>query len=57
MGNIIRIKESTVQEIIDILQNLPDKNAILLLEPCDTDNPYPFRSLYHDGDLVMLSMD
>ena len=57
MANITNIKESTVQEIIDVLQRFKNKNAILKLDPCDTDNPYPFCSLYEDGDFVLLSLE
>lgn len=57
MVKIIPIKTGTVQEVIDALQTVKNKNAILLCEPDGETDPWPFKSLYEDGNFVMLSTD
>lgn len=55
MAEIIHIKTGTVQEVLDALQKVPNKNAILLNEPEEDIDPWPYKTLYVDGDFVMLS--
>lgn len=57
MTRIIPIKTGTVQEVIDALQTVKNKNAILLCDPTEDTDPWPFKSLQEDGDFVMLSTD
>ena len=57
MREIIQLKTGTVQEVMDALQKVPNKNAFLLCEPDDECDPWPFRTLYIDGNFVMLSTD
>lgn len=52
---IIPIKTGTVQEVLDALQKVPNKNAILLNDPTEDIDPWPYKTLYIDGDFVMLS--
>lgn len=53
----IPIKESSVEELIEVLQKVQDKKAIVRLDPCEECDPWPFRSLFVDGDFVLLSLD
>ena len=55
MTEIIQLKTGTVQEVLDALQKVPNKNAILLNEPEEDIDPWPYKTLYVDGDFVMLS--
>lgn len=55
MAEIIQIKTGTVQEVLDALQKVPNKNAILLNEPEEDIDPWPYKTLYVDGDFAMLS--
>ena len=57
MVKIIPIKAGTVQEVIDALQTVKNKNAILLCDPIEETDPWPFKSLQEDGDFVMLSIE
>lgn len=57
MTRIISIKTGTVQEVIDALQTVKNKNAILLCEPDGETDPWPFKTLYEDGNFVMLSTE
>ena len=57
MVKIIPIKTGTVQEVIDALQTVKNKNAILLCDPTEDTDPWPFKTLYEDGNFVMLSTE
>lgn len=52
---IIPIKTGTVQEVLDALQKVPNKKVILLNEPEEDIDPWPYKTLYVDGDFVMMS--
>lgn len=54
---IIPIKESSVEELIEVLQKVQNKKAIVKLDPSHECDPFPFNSLYIDGDFVLLSLD
>lgn len=57
MADIISIETGTVQEVMDALQKVQNKNAVLLHDPVHDGDPFPFRSLYVDGDFIMLSTE